>query len=68
MRKIPLDASAAEPVRRSSAKIQNMERPDKTEYDPYYEHYVSLVADDDIIEKIHYVAAILKSSKYIDLE
>ena len=26
-----------------------MNRPDKTEYDPYYEHYVSLAAEHDII-------------------
>jgi hypothetical protein len=32
-----------------SAKIQNMNRPEKTEYDPYYERYVSLVEDGDII-------------------
>ena len=25
-----------------------MQRPDKEEYDPYYEHYVSLVGDDDV--------------------
>ena len=29
-----------------------MGRPDKTEYDPYYEHYVSLVADDDILDTL----------------
>jgi len=33
----------------SSDKIQNMNRPEKTEYDPYYERYVSLVAEGDII-------------------
>jgi hypothetical protein len=33
----------------SSVKIQNMNRPEKTEYDPYYERYISLVADSDII-------------------
>src|SRR5688572_18842418 len=36
----------------SSAKIQNMNRPDKNEYDPYYEHYVSLVENDDIIDTL----------------
>jgi hypothetical protein len=29
-----------------------MTRPDKTEYDPYYEHYVSLVAERDIIDTL----------------
>ena len=29
-----------------------MNRPDKTEYDPYYEHYVSLVADSDILDTL----------------
>ena len=33
----------------SSAKIHDMSRPEKTEYDPYYERYVSLVENDDII-------------------
>jgi hypothetical protein len=33
----------------SSDKIPNMNRPAQTEYDPYYERYVSLVADTDII-------------------
>ena len=32
-----------------SARIQGMNRPERTEYDPYYEHYVSLVADSDIV-------------------
>ena len=27
-----------------------MSRPERTEYDPYYEHYISLVADSDIID------------------
>lgn len=35
-----------------SAKILGMTRPDTTEYDPYYETYVSLVADADIIETL----------------
>jgi hypothetical protein len=34
----------------SSAKIHSMNRPETTEYDPYYERYVSLVADSDIID------------------
>jgi hypothetical protein len=29
-----------------------MNRPDQTEYDPYYERYVSLVANDDIIDTL----------------
>lgn len=29
-----------------------MNRPDKTEFDPYYEHYVSLVENDDIIDRL----------------
>ena len=29
-----------------------MGRPEKTEYDPYYERYVSLVADDDILDTL----------------
>jgi hypothetical protein len=29
-----------------------MNRPDKTEYDPYYEHYVSLVEDRDILDTL----------------
>jgi uncharacterized damage-inducible protein DinB len=29
-----------------------MERPDRNEYDPYYEHYVSLVKDHDIIDTL----------------
>jgi len=29
-----------------------MSRPEKTEYDPYYEHYVSLVAEDDILDTL----------------
>ncbi len=29
-----------------------MNRPEKTEYDPYYEHYVSLVENDDIIDTL----------------
>jgi hypothetical protein len=36
----------------SSVKILRMSGPDKTEYDPYYEHYVTLVADDDIIDTL----------------
>lgn len=32
-----------------SDKIQIMNRPETSEYDPYYEGYVSLVADSDII-------------------
>lgn len=35
-----------------SDKILDMQRPDKTEYDPYYEKYVSLVEDDDIIDTL----------------
>jgi hypothetical protein len=34
---------------RSSDRIANMSRPEKSEYDPYYERYISLVADTDII-------------------
>jgi hypothetical protein len=37
---------------RSSGKIQCMNRPEKTEYDPYYERYISLVADRDIIDTL----------------
>ena len=37
---------------RTSAKILAMNRPDKSEYDPYYERYVSLVEDGDIIDKL----------------
>ena len=29
-----------------------MNRPDKTEYDPYYEKYISLVEADDIIDRL----------------
>ena len=29
-----------------------MSRPDKSEYDPYYEHYISLVSDSDIIDAL----------------
>lgn len=29
-----------------------MNRPEKTEYDPYYERYISLVADRDIIDTL----------------
>ena len=29
-----------------------MNRPDKSEYDPYYERYVSLVENDDIIDRL----------------
>lgn len=29
-----------------------MDRPDKSEYDPYYEKYVSLVAKDDILDTL----------------
>lgn len=36
----------------SSDKILRMSGPDKTEYDPYYERYVSLVANDDIIDTL----------------
>ena len=32
--------------------ILNMNRPDKAEYDPYYERYVSLVENDDIIDTL----------------
>ena len=42
----PLDGSPA------SGKILAMNRPDKSEYDPYYERYVSLVEDGDIIDKL----------------
>jgi hypothetical protein len=34
---------------RCSDNILVMNPPEKTEYDPYYEHYVSLVRDDDIL-------------------
>jgi hypothetical protein len=52
MRQKRLDASEPKSVRCtpaysfSSAKIQGMDRPDKTEYAPYYERYVSLVTGD----------------------
>jgi len=36
----------------SSAKILSMTRPNPTEYDPYYERYVSLAADGDILDKL----------------
>jgi len=36
----------------SSGKILAMNGPEKTEYDPYYAHYVSLVADRDIIDTL----------------
>lgn len=36
----------------SSVRILNMNRPDPTEYDPYYERYVSLVADKDILDAL----------------
>lgn len=36
----------------SSGKILRMIGPEKTEYDPYYERYVSLVANDDIIDTL----------------
>ena len=29
-----------------------MSRPEKTEYDPYYERYVTLVENDDIVGKL----------------
>ena len=52
MRQKRLDASEPKSVRCRplysvpSAKIQGMNRPDKTEYAPYYERYVSLVTGD----------------------
>ncbi len=35
-----------------SAKIHGMSRPEKTEYDPYYERYVSLVENDVILDTL----------------
>ena len=35
-----------------SDKILNMRRPDKTEYDPYYEKYVSLVENRDVLDTL----------------
>jgi hypothetical protein len=39
-------------LRRASGKILGMGRPDKSEYDPYYENYVSLVEHDDITDTL----------------
>src|SRR5215204_930473 len=36
----------------SSAKIQSMKPPETIEYDPYYEHYVSLASGGDIIQAL----------------
>ena len=40
------------PAPNSSVKILDMHRPDPSEYDPYYERYISLVADNDIIDTL----------------
>lgn len=37
-----------------------MNRPDRSEYDPYYEHYVSLVEDRDIIDTLASQPTILR--------
>ncbi len=33
-------------------RIRSMNRPEKSEYDPYYENYISLVENDDIIDTL----------------
>lgn len=38
-----------------------MNRPEKTEYDPYYEHYVSLVEDHDILNTLGAQPAALRT-------
>jgi len=58
MRQKRLDASESKSVRCTpsysarSAKIQVMSQPDKTEYAPYYERYVSLVNDRDVMNQL----------------
>ena len=58
MRQLRLDATARKSVRLglnatdSLLESYTMKGPDRTEYDPYYEPYVSLVADDDIIDTL----------------
>ena len=39
-------------MRRSFDKLGVMNRPDKSEYDPYYERYVAFVENDDIFDKL----------------
>jgi hypothetical protein len=36
----------------SSVKILSMSRPEQSEYDPYYERYISLVIEDDILDTL----------------
>jgi hypothetical protein len=36
----------------SSVKILRMSRPENSEYDPYYERYISLVINDDILDTL----------------
>src|SRR5687767_4177504 len=53
MRQRSLDASEVKSVTgKSSDNILTMNRPDKAEYDPYYERYISLVENDDIIDTL----------------
>lgn len=53
---------------RSMVKEFIYHRDGQFRFDSINDGYPPVFLDDDIIEKIHYVAAILKSSKYIDLE
>lgn len=66
MRQNTLDASALKSVDSptyelsSSDRISGMNRPDRSEYDPYYENYVSLVDDRDIIDTLASQPTILR--------
>ena len=48
----PKEFGYASAANASSDKILHMSGPEKTEYDPYYERYVALVANDDIIDTL----------------
>ena len=48
----PKEFGYASAANASSDKILCMSGPEKTEYDPYYERYVALVANDDIIDTL----------------